>query len=221
MPVLAPSFFALIQGVADSSATRLVVEHSWLDTLANIAQSLVSVLIMVMLVMGVLLLYALRKSIDELSKLVRSANTPLQAAITEAREVTGEVRAIAASLKAPLALAGETIEDASDRVQDAMDVVEGRLTRFNAMIGIAQDEAEGAVVGAASLLRGVRASGSVVSDALGLSRRARRKRRRMRDEGERPDRDEAPRRGRRGGTASLGGDDAEAPRIRSRAVAHS
>ncbi len=157
MSVLAPSLFDFLQAIADTSATRLVVEHSWLDTLANIAQSLVSILIMVMLVMGVVLLYALRKSIDELSKLVRSANAPLQEALSEARLVTNEVRAIASSLKAPLALAGETLEDASERVQDVMDVVEGRLARFDSLVGIAQDEAEGAVIGAAvAAARGAR-----------------------------------------------------------------
>lgn len=242
MSVLAPTLFGLLQAVADSSATRIVVEHSWLDTLANIAQSLVSILIMVMLVMGVLLLYALRKSIDELSKLVRSANTPLQAAIAEARQVTGEIRGIAASLKTPLALAGETIEDATERAQDVMDVVEGRLARFDALVGIAQEEAEGAVVGAASLLRGVRASSGVVSEVLGLSRSARRKRRRIRNQRERSERtrerengdggeeepiDErpVPRRARIAqrsrDEAHTADDEAEAPRIRSRSAAHS
>lgn len=251
MSVLAPTLFDFLQAAADTSATRFVVERSWLDTLANIAQSLVSILIMVMLVMGVLLLYALRKSIDELSRLVRSANTPLQAAITEARQVTGEIRGIAASLKAPLALAGETIEEATERAQDAMDAVEGRLARFDALVGIAQEEAEGAVVGAASLLRGVRASGGVVSEVLGLSRSARRKRRRARNERARSERsrdertregeigdaresdDErgAPRRARvvrasraDANDANLANDadnEAEAPRIRSRSAAHS
>lgn len=237
MSVLAPSLFDLLQAIADSSATRIVVEHSWLDTLANIAQSLVSILIMVMLVMGVLLLYALRKSIDELSRLVRSANTPLQAAIAEARQVTGEIRGIAASLKAPLALAGETIEDATERAQDVMDVVEGRLARFDALVGIAQEEAEGAVVGAASLLRGVRASGGVVSEVLGLSRSARRKRRRARNQrasarqngdghADEPNEERAaPRRARLAtrarDEAHSADDEAEVPRIRSRSATHS
>jgi len=236
MHSLAPALLALAQATADSAATRIVVEHSWLDTLANVAQSLVSVLVMVMLVMGVILLYALRKSIDELTKLVRSSNDPVRAAIGEIREVTGEVRALAKSLRAPITLAGETLEDVSDRFRGAVDRVEDRLTRFDALVQIAQEEAEGAVVSAASLLHGVRAGGAVVRQSLGLSRTAQRRRPRMRPapppddassregSGAHAAAEAAPRVGRAaraaGASASVDEHDAEAPRIRSRVGSH-
>ena len=121
-----------------------MVEHSWLDTMANVSQSLVSLFVLIMLVMAVALLYALRRSIDEVAKLARSAQVPLHAAIGEAREVTKEVRVMARSLRAPLALAGDVLEDASDRLRSAMDRVDGRLSRFDALVEIAQGEAEGA-----------------------------------------------------------------------------
>lgn len=240
MPALAPATLTLLQA-ADSAATRLVVEHSWLDTLANVAQSLVSILVMIMLVMGVVLLYALRKSIDELTKLVRSSNEPVRAAIGEIREVTGEVRAIAKSLRAPVTLAGETLEDVSDRVRGAVDRVEDRLARFDALVEIAQEEAEGAVVSAASLLHGVRAGGAVVTRSLGLSRatRQRRAERGRREVDDAPDVDDerevhdgeaahespegtpavVPRAARTARATVRVEDEAEAPRIRSRVAA--
>lgn len=185
MSSLAPSFFLLLQAAADSVGTRIVVEHSWLDTAANVGQSLVSFLVLVMLVMGVLLLYALKKTIDELTKLIRSAYEPLRTAIAEAREVTGEVRAMAKGLKAPVERASETIDEASDRFRAVMDVAEGRLARLDELVNIVQEEAEGAVLGAASLMRGVRAGGQAVRRSLGLARRdeaARRRGRGMVDE---------------------------------------
>jgi hypothetical protein len=234
MQSLAPAFLLLAQATADSAATRFVVEHSWLDTLANVAQSLVSVLVMVMLIMGVILLYALRKSIEELTKLVRSSNEPVRAAIGEIREVTGEVRAIAKSLRAPITLAGETLEDVSDRIRGAVDRVEDRLVRFDTLVQIAQEEAEGAVVSAASLLHGVRAGGTVVRQSLGLSRAARRRRARARQFApaetgpSRRDGDAGPGVPGAGSQPSTGpgaperweGDEAEAPRIRSRVTSH-
>ena len=171
MSSLAPSIFLLLQAAADSVGTRIVVEHSWLDTAANVGQSLVSFLVLVMLVMGVLLLYALKKTIDELTKLIRSAYEPLRTAIAEAREVTGEVRAMAKGLKAPVERASETIDEASDRFRAVMDVAEGRLARLDELVNIVQEEAEGAVLGAASLMRGVRAGGQAVRRSLGLARR--------------------------------------------------
>ena len=180
MMSLAPDLLGLLQAAVDSSAARLFVERSWLDTVASLAQSLISLLVLTMLVMGVLLLYALRKSVDELTKLVKSAHAPLHSAIAESREVTGEVRAIARSLKAPLELAGDTIEDASERLQDVMQHIEGRARRFDALVDIAQVEAEDAVLGAASLLRGVRAGGDVIRHSLGLTPARPRARRRAR-----------------------------------------
>lgn len=181
MSCLAPSLLGLVQVAADSGGTRIVVEHSWLDTMANVSQSLVSLFVLIMLVMAVALLYALRRSIDEVAKLARSAQVPLHAAIGEAREVTKEVRVMARSLRAPLALAGDVLEDASDRLRSAMDRVDGRLSRFDALVEIAQGEAEGAVVGAVSLLRGVKAGSGVLRHAFGrtkeegISRRRRRR----------------------------------------------
>ena len=170
MSSLAPSFFLLLQAAADSVGTRIVVEHSWLDTAANVGQSLVSFLVLVMLVMGVLLLYE-----------------PLRTAIAEAREVTGEVRAMAKGLKAPVERASETIDEASDRFRAVMDVTEGRLARLDELVNIVQEEAEGAVLGAASLMRGVRAGGQAVRRSLGLARRDEASRRRGRGTGDEED----------------------------------
>jgi len=169
LPVLHP----LLQAAADSAGTRIVVEHGWIDTMASLAQSLVSVLVLVMLVMGVLLLYALRRSIDELTKLIRSAYEPLRTAIAEAREATGEVRALVRGMQGPVQAAGATVEEVAARVRDAVDVAHDRLARLDALVDVAQGEAEEVVVRAASLVRGVRAGGRVVGETLGLAHRAR------------------------------------------------
>ncbi|MFP5355231.1 MAG: hypothetical protein ACLGIK_08780 [Gemmatimonadota bacterium] len=165
---LAPSIL-LLQAAADSAATRVVVERTWLDTVASVGLSLVALFVLIMLVLGVVLLFALKKSLDELTKLIRSAYEPLRGALAETRHVTGEVRAIVQSIKEPLALAGETIEDASDRVRAVMDVAEGRLARLDELVGIAQEQAEGAVIGAASFFRGVTAGGRSARRAFGRS----------------------------------------------------
>lgn len=165
---LAPSIL-LLQAAADSAATRVVVERTWLDTVASVGLSLVSLFVLIMLVLGVALLFALKKSLDELTKLIRSAYEPLRGALAETRQVTGEVRAIVRSIKEPLAVAGETIEDASDRVRAVMDVAEGRIARLDELVGIAQEQAEGAVIGAASFFRGVTAGGRSARRAFGTS----------------------------------------------------
>lgn len=184
MRALASPISALLQAVADSAGTRFVLEHSWLDTLASVAQSLVSVLVLVMLVMGVLLLYALRRSIEELTRLIRSSYDPLKSAIKDVRDVAADVRSMVRTVQEPVALAGAAIEEAGDRVRAAMGHAEDRLSRLEALVDLAQGEMEGAVVQAASLLRGVRVGGRAVGRVFGLSRATssgRRKRRAARD----------------------------------------
>ena len=211
MPMsLSPTFATLLQAAADTAAPRILIEHSWLDTLANVAQSLVSVLLTVMLLAGVFLLYALKKSVDELGRLIKSAHEPLGTVLKEAREITAEVRTLTRKLTGPVTLAGETIEDVSDGVRAVMSRAESRLGRLDALVQIAQDEAEGLVVGAASLLRGVRTGGSALRRSLGLGRAKRKAKRsgsRFRGEGDRGERSRPDR---------LHHVDDERPRIRPR-----
>lgn len=170
MTSLAPSVLLMLQAAVDSAATRVVVERTWLDTVASVGSSLVTLFVLVMLGVGVVLLFALKRSIDELTGLMRSAYEPLRGVLGETREVTGEVRAIVRSLQAPLAHAGETIEDASERVRAVMDVAEERIARLDELVGIAQEQAEEAVIGAASLLQGVTAGGRRLRRAMARTR---------------------------------------------------
>lgn len=158
----------LLQAAAESAAARILVERSWLDTLANVAQSLVSVLLTLMLLVGVVLLFAIKKSIGELTKLMKSGYEPLAAVLKEAREVTSEVRTLTKTLQGPLTLAGETLEDISDGVRTVMTRAEARLERLDTLVRVAQEEVESVVVGAASMLRGVKAGGSALGRSLGL-----------------------------------------------------
>ena len=195
----------LLQVAAESTARgAITVEHSWLDTLANIAQSMVSVLLTVMIIVGVALLFALKRSVDELTKLIKQSYAPMADTIREAREVTGEVRTLVKSVAAPLTRITETVGDANDRARSAMLRAEDRLERLDALVGIVQDEVEDMVARTASLVSGFRAGGSVLRQSLGLRRR--------RGGAHRPGRAE----GRAVTDADLESDAAEAPRIRPR-----
>ncbi|MEO6445134.1 MAG: hypothetical protein ABIZ91_19360 [Gemmatimonadaceae bacterium] len=165
---LSSTFVTLLQAAAGGTVAAAVVERSWLDTLALVTQSIVSVLLTVMVILGVIVLLALKKSIEDLAKLVRNSHEPIREVLKEAREATADLRALTHSLRGPVALAGETLEDLSDGVRDVMERSAERLERLDTMIGIAQDEVEGVVVGAASMLRGVKAGGSSLRRSLGL-----------------------------------------------------
>ena len=155
----------LIQA-ADSATTRIVVENGWLANVASIGQGIVSLLVTVMLVLIVLMLFALKKSLDELTNLVKSSHEPVHAVLQDARAVTSELRTLTQSVREPVTRIVETVDLAGGRVRSAMVRAERRLERLDALAGVVQDEAEELVVKSASVARGLRVGGAAVGAAL-------------------------------------------------------
>ncbi len=162
---------------AGSGGTHIVVERGWLATLSSISQVVISLLVVIMLVMITMMLLALKKSIEELTKLVKGAYEPVHAVIKEAREVTADVRRITQTVEAPVKRIVGTMDEASDRVRGAMERAEDRLERLDALAGIVQDQAEGFVVKSASIARGMRVGGAALTAALFARRNGKSKRR--------------------------------------------
>lgn len=91
---------------------RMIIERDWLEQLALIGQSLTSVLVLVLLVAATFALLALRKALDELTRLVRSTSSDITAAVHDAREVADELRRL------------------TGRVRDTADLVTSGVRKF-------------------------------------------------------------------------------------------
>ena len=88
-----PLSFAVLAAVqADPGATRVILERGWLDTVATVGQSLVSLLVLILLVTATFALLALRRALDELTRLVRSTSADITGAVHDARKVVEELR---------------------------------------------------------------------------------------------------------------------------------
>lgn len=169
MSAVAHSIVALLQASADSVGTRITVERSWLDTFVDIGQSLVSFLVLVMLVMAVGVLWAVKKSIQELTKLIKSVYEPVASAATETRDAARELLQLTKSTRGHVDKFGGTLGAANDRLHAAVAKAEHRFKRMDALVGVVQDEAEHLVVSAASAARGVEAGGAMIGRFLGLA----------------------------------------------------
>ncbi|MGQ0646820.1 MAG: hypothetical protein ACT4P7_04575 [Gemmatimonadaceae bacterium] len=86
--------FALLVAAQDPEATRVILERTWLDQVAIIGQSLVSLLVLILLVAATVALLALRRALDELTRLVRSTSADVTGAIHDARMVVEELRTL-------------------------------------------------------------------------------------------------------------------------------
>lgn len=108
-------FAITILAALQDDPTRVVLERGFLENIALVGQAVTSVLVLILLIAATLTLLALRRALDELTRLVRSTSSDITAAVHDAREVADELRRL------------------TGRVRDAADVVRSgaqRVKRF-------------------------------------------------------------------------------------------
>jgi hypothetical protein len=193
----------ILQDQAIRDTVIMIPARGFMETVAVTGQFLVSLVVLVLLGAVVFALVALRKSVQELTKLLHASSGEISGATHSIRNVADDVRAITQSVKTDFGAVSDTIRYVNKRFRRAMRRAEHRLERLDALVGVAQEEAEDFVISSASTLRGVRMGAAALKRSF-LSARGRglkRKKRRSRP-------DETIRRERSG----------ERPRIRKRVV---
>ena len=166
-------------------------EKSVMETLAATGQFAVSLVVLILLGAIVFVLIALRKSVQELTRLLHSSYGDISAAAHSVRNVAEDVRGITQSVKTDVGAVSDTIRHVNSGVRRAIRRAEARLHRLDALVGVAQEEAEEFVMSSASTLRGVRLGAAALKRSFLSARRRglkRKKRRPIREETVRSDR---------------------------------
>ena len=193
------------QGIRDTVVMiQAAADRSLMETLAVTGQFVVSLVVLVLLGAVVFVLLALRKSVQDLTRLLNASSGDISAAAHSVRNVAEDVRSITQSVKTDVGAVSDTIRHVNTGVRRAVKRAEVRLDRLDALVGVAQEEAEEFVLSSASALRGVRFGAAALKRSFLFARRRgmkRKKRRREREE-------DVVRTDRR----------TEGPRIRTRAV---
>jgi hypothetical protein len=174
------------QGVRDTVVMiQAATERSLMETLAVTGQFVVSLVVLVLLGAVVFVLLALRKSVQDLTKLLNASSGDISAAAHSVRNVAEDVRNITQTVKTDLGAVSDTIRHVNTGVRRAVKRAEARLNRLDALAGVAQEEAEEFVMSSASALRGVRFGAAALKRSFLYARRRglkRKKRRRERAE---------------------------------------
>lgn len=176
------------QGIRDT-VVMLPAQRDLMETLAVGGQFVVSIVVVVLLGAIVLALVALRRTVGELTRLVSSSSADLTGAAHAVRNVAEDVRGITQSVKTDVGAVSDTIRYVNGRVKRIVRRTEDRIDRLDALVGVAQDEAEDFVLSSTSALRGVRLGAAALKRSFLSTRRRglkRKKRRPIRDEGRRP-----------------------------------
>ena len=195
------------QGVRDTVVMiQAATDRSLMETLAVTGQFVVSLVVLVLLGAVVFVLIALRKSVQDLTKLLNASSGDISAAAHSVRNVAEDVRNITQNVKTDMGAVSDTIRHVNSGVRRAVKRAESRLNRLDALVGVAQEEEEEFVLSSASALKGVRFGAAALKRSFLYARRRGIKRKKRRREREREEESVRTDRG------------AERPRIRTRAV---
>jgi len=185
------------QGIRDTVVMiPAAAEQSLMQTLSAGGQFAVSVIVLILLGAIVFVLLALRKSVQELTRLLHSSYGDISAAAHSIRNVSEDVRGITQSVKTDVGAVSDTIRHVNRGVRRAIRRAEARLHRLDALVGVAQEEAEEFVMSSASTLRGVRLGAAALKRSFLSTRRRglkRKKRRPIREDDVRTGRGDRPR----------------------------
>lgn len=128
---------------------------NWL-ALSAVANIITALAVLIVAVVAVRVALELRAAMQELRGGLGRVRTDLSPVIGNMKGISDDVRAMTQSVRGDVERVNETVTEITERVQRALVVSEERLGEFNALLEVAQDEAERLFVSTASTVRGVR-----------------------------------------------------------------
>lgn len=145
-PALAPGAFP-----RDSSTMS--------TTLANIsavATTIIAIALSVLTVVALPALWRLRQAYRKLDAMLARVYADITPITNNAHAISENVNYVTTALRQDIQKVSATIDAANARVDEAMEMTERRVRDFNALLAVAQEEAEHLFVSTASTVRGVR-----------------------------------------------------------------
>ncbi len=146
------SVFPLQQGVASTVPNTLQVA-------AEVSTVVIGVISVMLLVVTLLFLVQLRK-------LLRSLQQHVQPVTDRARVAAENVEYVTALVRQDVQKVRASVSGLSERLGEASERMEERVTEFNALMDVVQDEAESVLLDTAAIVRGVRAGAQSIGGSL-------------------------------------------------------
>ena len=148
-------------------------ERGWFEKTTAIASGLMTIAILVLTVALVPAAWNFRKSYAKISDLLDRIYGDVNPIMRQASSIADNVNYVTTSVRTDVQQINATIAAANLRLQQAVALTEQRLNEFNALLAVAQQEAESVFVATASTVRGVRTGAAALhheddeEDALG------------------------------------------------------
>ena len=125
---------AVLQDGMRDTVVMIAADRGVMETIAVTGQFIVSLIVLILLGALVFMLIAIRKSVQELTKLLHSSYGDISAAAHSVRNVAEDVRGITQNVKTEFGAVSDTIHDVNRGVRRAVRRAELRMKRLDALV---------------------------------------------------------------------------------------
>jgi hypothetical protein len=131
--------------------------QAWVAVLADVATILIALALIAVALALIFAALQSRKIYGKVHALLDRVHGDLKPVIGHATDVAENVNYMSTAVRADVDQFRARLEKAQSRLTEAAGATEHRIRRFNALLDVVQDEAEGLFIDTASTLRGVQA----------------------------------------------------------------
>src|SRR5262249_20897778 len=132
-----------------------------------VATAIIAIVLCVFLVGALVALWQLRKAYQRINGLLDRVYGDLTPIIRNTATISDNVVQVTNTIRGDIRNVSTTIETVNKTVRDALASTEQRLQDFNALLAVAQEEAEQLFLSTASTVRGVQRSAEALRDTDG------------------------------------------------------
>jgi uncharacterized protein YoxC len=151
--------------LSDTVYTKQIASvPSTFERITSVASGLLTITLFLLVVATMIAAWDFRRSFHRVNQLLERIYADLNPIVKHATSVADNVNFITTSIRTDVQEISATIATANARLQDGMKSTERRLSDFNALLKVVQEEAEQMFVSTASAVRGVRTSASALSE---------------------------------------------------------
>ncbi|MEX2154848.1 MAG: DUF948 domain-containing protein [Gemmatimonadaceae bacterium] len=134
----------------------LAVERGWFETVTGIASGLMSLTLLVFTIFAAPAAWEFWKTFRKTRALLDKVYGDINPLTHHASNIADNIDYITSSIRNDVQQVNATIASANRRLTQAVELTETRINEFNALLEVAQQEAEQAFVSTAAVVRGVR-----------------------------------------------------------------
>jgi uncharacterized protein YoxC len=128
----------------------------WFDGVTHVASGVLILTLLIVVIGLVPTAWRMRKAFRRLTSLIDKFHSDMAPLLKHANGIADNVNFISTAIREDVARISATLLAANSRLEDAVAMTERRMRDFNALLAVAQQEAEGLFLSTAATVRGVR-----------------------------------------------------------------